>query len=353
MNILFVFYVPSGGVETLNRQRCKALRRYGIQADCLYYDWGSGMQNYVDFPVFITNDEAETRHILNARNYDAIIVTTDHKSFEWFRGLGYGGKLVLEIQGYGSKEFAKEQLTEALPLVNAHASGLINPNTPHITQLFQELYPNIPHFHFNNCFDSERFTYQANPKPEHPIIAWIGRIEDNKNWKEFLYISHLLSYYIPDLQLWMFEDNNLAIPHEREHFMQMIDQLNLRQRLSLRSNVPNGEMPSYFSIIGDSGGFLCSTSKVEGAPLSVLEAMSCKCPVLATDSDGVSASIVHNVTGKSYKQGDISQAAYEAIELMSNRGLREDIKNAAQLHLQTAFNSDLYCREFIDMLYSI
>lgn len=353
MNVLFVFYVPSGGVETLNRQRCQALRRYGIQAECLYYEWGAGMQNKIDFPIYVTREEAEIRHILNARNYYAIVVTTDHASFKWFRRLGYDGRLVLEIQGYGSKENAREKLTEALPVVNAHVSGLINPNTPHITSLFKELYPNIPQFHFNNCFDSERFTYQVQPKPEHPIIGWIGRIEDNKNWREILHITDLLSYYIPDIQLWMFEDNNLAIPHEREEFMQMLDHLNLRHRLTLRSNVPNGEMPSYLSMIGDSGGFLCSTSKVEGAPLAILEAMSCRCPVLTTNSDGVSTSIVHNVTGKSYRQGDISEAVHEALELFSNFRLRENIKNAAQQRLKTAFNSDLYCREFIHMLHMI
>lgn len=353
MNVLFVFYVPSGGVETLNRQRCMALRRYGIQADCLYYDWGAGMQNNTDFPVFVTHDAAETRHILNSRNYDVIVVTTDHDSFEWFRGLGYTGKLVLEIQGYGSKEYARQKLTEAIPVVNANVSGLINPNTPHIAALFEELYPNIPHFHFNNCFNSEQFTYQVQPVPEHPIIAWIGRIEDNKNWREILYICHLMSYYIPDLQLWMFEDSNLAIPHERDQFMQMLEQLNLRQRLTLRSNIPNAEMPAYLSMIGDSGGFLCSTSKVEGAPLAVLEAISCRCPVLATNSDGISSSIVHNVTGKIYAQGDVAQAVYDGIELMGNPDLRKKIKNAAQAHLQIAFNADVYCRQFIHMLYTI
>ncbi|WMT40187.1 glycosyltransferase [Paenibacillus sp. D2_2] len=353
LNILFVFFVPSGGVDSVNRQRCQALRRYGIQADCLYYNWGAGIQNPVDFPIFITSDDYETKQILDFGNYQTIIVTTDHKCFERFRSMGYYGKFILEIQGYGPKETARAKLTEAIPTVNAHASALLNPRTPHIADLFKELYPSIPHFNFNNCFDSDYFTYLPVYSPLHPIIAWVGRIEDNKNWREFLVIGHQLSYYYPDLEMLMFEDSNLSIPSEREQFTQMLDQLNLHGRVRLLSNVPNSEMRYYFSTVGESGGFLISTSKVEGAPQSILEAMSCKCPVLATNSDGVATSVIHNVTGKSYTLGDIGQAVSEARDLINNHVQRDYFRDAAYYHIYKEFGIDKYCKNFINMLYSI
>lgn len=37
MNILFVYYVSSGGVETLNRQRSSALKKKNIKCHFLYY----------------------------------------------------------------------------------------------------------------------------------------------------------------------------------------------------------------------------------------------------------------------------------------------------------------------------
>ncbi|WP_136608372.1 glycosyltransferase family 4 protein [Paenibacillus dokdonensis] len=353
MNVLFVFYVPSGGMDTLNRLRCKALKKYGIHASCLYYFWGAGVQNNDEVPMYITNNDDEIRGILTSGNYDVIVVTTDHTSFPRFRELGYTGKLVLEIQGYGAKENARKQLIEALPYVNRYADALLNPCTPHIAALFQELFPHIPQFHFPNCFDSEAFTYRPAVKPEHPIIAWLGRMEDNKNWREFLHIGHQLSYYIPDVSLWMFEDPNLSDPHERELFEQMVHNLGLRPRLTLRSNVANVQMQNFFSSIGDSGGLMCSTSKVEGGPLSVLEAMSCRCPVLATNSDGVALFIRHNATGKSYTLGNIAQAVQEALDLMINTERRENIRNNALRLLQTEFNPHLYCLSFISMLNQI
>ncbi|MDR9856672.1 glycosyltransferase family 4 protein [Paenibacillus sp. VCA1] len=353
MNVLFVFYVPSGGMDTLNRLRCKALARYGIQASCLYFHWGAGVQNNDGVPVYITNENEEIRRILDAGKFDVIVVTTDHKSFPRFRQLGYTGKLVLEIQGYGAQENARRQLTEAVPYVYSYANALLNPSTPHITALFRELFPGIPQYNFPNMFDADTFTYRPGPQPEQPIIAWIGRMEDNKNWREFLHIGHQLSYYVPNLKLWIFDDPNLSIPHEREQFEYMIGQLGLHSRLTIRSNVANTEMQHYYSAIGDSGGFLCNTSKVEGGPLSVLEAMSCRCPVLATNSDGVAIAIRHNETGKNYTVGNIGQAVQEGLDLLFNAPLRESIRTNAQQRLQTVFNPHNYCVSFIDMLYHI
>ncbi|MGZ7440691.1 glycosyltransferase family 4 protein [Paenibacillus sp. TH7-28] len=351
--VLFVFYVPSGGMETVNRQRCRALRRHGIQAECLYYRWGAGLQNEADFPIYVTNNDDEIHRLLQANRYDCIVVTTDYPSLPRFRRLGYQGKLVLEIQGFGSVATAQKELCAAVPIVHDHAAALMNPKTPHITAIFQQLYPAIPQFYINNCFDADAFAYQSSRDPENPTVAWVGRIEDNKNWREFLYIAHSLLFYDRRIQIWMFEDHYLSDLVERRMFESLVDQLQLGPYLQIRSNVPNREMMFYYSRIGDSGGFLCNTSKVEGAPLSILEAMSCRCPVLASSSDGVISCISHNETGKSYSLGDIGQAVREGRELMLNEPLRSRIRNRALQLVKSEFHPDKYCREFMNMLQTI
>ncbi|MDN4073664.1 glycosyltransferase family 4 protein [Fictibacillus terranigra] len=350
MNILFVFYVPSGGVETLNRQRCLALKKVNINCHFLYYRKERELVNNHYAPAFITDDDKEIKKILSAGNYRAIIITSDYKALRRFRELGYKGKLFLEIQGYGPKDVARAELLKAVPFVTTYGNGLLNPKTPHIEKLFDEFYPSFPKFSFNNCFDTIRFRYQPLPVNSHPIIGWIGRIEDNKNWREFLQIGHELMRHKPTIQLYMFEDPTLSTPTEREEFQQLIKRLNLQSNLTLHANIPNDQMADYFSIIGDSGGFLCSTSKVEGAPYSVLEAMTCKCPILTTDSDGVRSSIIHNQTGKYYTLGNIAEAVREAKELMTDLILRENIRSTALTHVRTHFSPEQYSRHFIDML---
>lgn len=354
MNILFVYYVPSGGVETLNRQRSAALKKHNINAHFLYYEKRRTLINDHNAPTFITNNDIEIKKILDNGDYSAIIVVSDFETLPRFRAMGFQGIMIIEIQGYGPKDVARTVLKNAIPVVNAYANGFLNPKTPHIVQILDEFYPSFPKFSFNNCFDTSQFSYQSLPTNDHPIIAWIGRIEDNKNWREFLRIGYqLINSHHSNIQLYMFEDPTISSPDERGKFKNLIKKLNLEKNLTIHSNVPNRKMAEYFSIIGDSGGFLCSTSKVEGSPYSLLEAMSCKCPVLSTDSDGVRSSIIHNETGKYYTLGNVVEAVKEAKELMTNNILRENIRTKALNHVKTHFNPDLYCRNFITMLDSL
>ncbi|MCU9593811.1 glycosyltransferase family 4 protein [Caldibacillus thermolactis] len=351
MNILFVYYIPSGGVETLNRQRSTALKAINIHSHFLYYEKRRDLINKHDGPIFITNKDDEIKKILDAGNYEVIIVISDFQALPRLRKLGYKGKIIMEIQGYGPKEVARRTLKNVRPLVKQYANGFLNPKTPHIDQLLEEFYPDIPKFRFNNCFDTSKFSYiQTNIHPN-PIIAWIGRIEENKNWSEFLHIgARLIHEYNPNLELYIFEDPTIGDPNDRKRFESLIDQLNIRKNLTRHENIPNSQMAEFFSKIGDSGGFLCSTSKVEGSPYSLLEALSCKCPVLTTDSDGVRSSIIHNQTGKYYQLGNINHAVQQALELLTNHTLREHIRSKGQLYVQKHFNPKLYSQNFKNML---
>lgn len=351
MNILFVYYVPSGGVETLNRQRSAALKQAGINSHFLYFRKARDLVNDHEGPTFITDDDKEIREILNNGNYQLMVITSDYVSILRFRNFGYTGPIVLEIQGYGPKHIARAEMTKAVPYVTTQGNGLLNPKTPHISQIFSELFPATPTFQFNNCFDNKKFTYKQLKRAEKPIVAWIGRLEDNKNWREFLDIGHkLVNDVNKDIQLYMFEDPTLSTAEERAAFQFKVQELNLDKHLTILPNIPHGNMADYFSIIGDSGGFLCSTSKVEGAPYSVLEALSCRCPVLTTDSDGVRSSIIHNMTGKYYPLGNVEAACTEAYELMNNTILREHIRQTAYLHVTREFSPEVYCSNFLEMM---
>ncbi|MDE5053004.1 glycosyltransferase [Niallia taxi] len=351
MNILFVYYVPSGGVETLNRQRSAALKQAGIHSHFLYFRKARDLVNDHEGPTFITDDDTEIKAILEKGNYELMVIISDYKSIPRFRNFGYTGPIILEIQGYGPKHVARAEMTNAVPYVTTPGIGLLNPKTPHISQIFSELFPSIPTFQFNNCFDSKKFTYKRLPKADKPIVAWIGRLEDNKNWREFLQIGkRLLNDVNNGIQLYMFEDPTLSTQEERAAFQLLVDQLQLAEHLTILPNIPNEKMADYYSLIGDSGGFLCSTSKVEGAPYSVLEAFSCRCPVLTTDSDGVRSSIIHNVTGKYYPLGNIDAACKQAKELMYYTTLRERIRTTAYLHLTREFSPEQYCRNFGSMM---
>ncbi|WP_433957930.1 glycosyltransferase [Cytobacillus horneckiae] len=352
-NILFTFYVPSGGVETLNRQRHYALNNVGVNCEFLYSQEGTGLQNKMDAPIYITNKDLEIKEIINKGNYDAIVVGSDLLLLKKLRDFGYKGIVIYEIQGLGfNKEYAEQFLIEhAPPYLNEYCDALLYPKTPHLIEAFERNYPHKEKFSFHNCFNTTDFNYKdLQMNNQNPIIGWVGRLEENKNWQDFLVIGSELIKKNHSIMLWMFEDNTLAAESERIKFEKKIDELNIRNNLTIHANQPHKKMEEFFSMIGDSGGFLCSTSKVEGFGYAVLEAMICRCPVLSTHSDGVSSFIIQNKTGKFFELGNIQQAVEEGNELMADIPLRESIRQNGVDHIKQYFSPTTYAKNFLDMV---
>ncbi|SEP02815.1 glycosyltransferase family 4 protein [Paenibacillus sp. OV219] len=353
MKLLFTFYNPSGGMETLNRIRCKALMKIGVECHLLYNYDGEGRKNIKDIPNFVISDEAEIgRHVMR-HNYDAIIVCTDVLMLLTIRKAGYKGHMIFEIQGLGTMQTANAVLKDISPRVLQNADALLYPKTNHLQELLTKHMNDIPHYSFDDPLDTENFGYSSYPIKPFPVIGWVGRIEANKNWREFLLIGSRLLNKFPESYLWIFGDATLNDPAEKEHFDRWVSGLQLQNKLITYSNIPHEQIADYFSVIGDSGGLLCSTSILEGFGYAVAEAMLCRCPVLTTDSDGIRRFMIHNVTGKLYARGNLDQAVKEAESLMHDAPLRKSIRKNAERHMKLNFSADKYTTNFMKMLVSL
>jgi glycosyltransferase involved in cell wall biosynthesis len=350
MKILFTFFVASGGMETLNRERCLALQKLGIECHLLYERKGSGLQNNTSgIPTFVTTDPSEIKHLIDTHQYDAIIVASNYMTLQHIRNADYRGPLVFECQGLGTVEQATGTLLEALPFVHSFSNAILLPQTDHMIKLIESIYPGFQIFSFHNLLNTDTFCFRTVTPPEYPIIGWVGRIEKNKNWREFLQMAEAWTQHTPNLKVWLFEDPNIYEEGERRAFEQVLSQQN-HLNVKRFSNVPHHEMPTYYSMIGDSGGFLCSTSIQEGFGYALLEAMSCRCPVLSSDSGGPRNFIIPEVTGKMYPVLDPAKGIQQGTELLSNSKLREKSRNKARAYVVSHFSPDIYCKHFLSML---
>ncbi|MEC0182645.1 glycosyltransferase family 4 protein [Paenibacillus peoriae] len=350
MKILFTYIVPSGGMETLNRTRGEALQKNGVNCHFLYSRDGAGLQNVSGCPTHISDDDQQIQQLLNKEGFAAVVVSSDFIMLERLRRLGFTGPVIFEVQGLGPIEYATQFINEAASYILSYADALLYPPTSHLNQLFAQ-FPTKIHFNFSNCIDTGKIQYRQSIQYSYPIIGWVGRIEPNKNWRECLEIVHHSVACEPSLRLWVFEDANLSTHSEREDFLEMVSHFHLKRRLKLFSNIPHSEMPYYYSAIGDSGGYLLSTSVLEGFGYAVGEAMSCRCPILTTDSDGVRAFIKHDITGKFYPRGSIETAVQQGLELMRNGPLRHAIRNNGRENIELNFSSESYVAHFIGMLH--
>jgi len=355
LKLLFTYFVPSGGVETLNRHRARALRRIGIESHLLYLWRGAGEQNLInsDIPYLVTNDDRQIAELLAMHRYDAVIASCDHLMLERIRGNGYAGPILYDAQGLGSRETAASTLQKAAPFIRRYARAIISPQTSHLMELFNRLYPDLPRFYLHNPFDAARFHYRSVAETTQggaPVAAWIGRLEGNKNGELYLRICAELSRRVPDLRLWVFLDATIGDKKEALRFRERAEQLKLSSRMMRLSNVPHADMPDYLSAIGDSGGFLLSTSGTEGFGYAVAEAMSCRCPVVATDSDGVRMMIEDGRTGLFFRSGTASEGASQSLRLLEDRALASFIREEAYRRITTTFHPDRYCADMANVL---
>ncbi|MFF2156360.1 glycosyltransferase family 4 protein [Paenibacillus chitinolyticus] len=348
MKLLFVFYIPSGGMETLNRQRVNALKRIGISCSLLYLHEGTGMQNLDGVPVYVTKDEKEITELVNRERFEAVIISTVAELILPLRSSDYTGKIIYEAQGLGSVEEAEFILKRVLPLLTLHADAVLYPRTPHLIRIFETHYARMKRFSFHNCIDMESFRFERHPVAPVPIIGWVGRIEPNKNWRSLLEVGRLFKTRNRPVEIRMYVDNTLG--SEEGEFRKLVADYELGSRLTVQANLPHKEMARQYSVIGDSGGVLLSTSRVEGFGYAVLEAMCCRCPVVSTDSDGVRSFIADRVTGRFYPHDDHEEAFRQISELMDNVPLREEIRFRASRHAAECFSPDLYARQFSCML---
>jgi glycosyltransferase involved in cell wall biosynthesis len=349
LKILFVFYLPSGGVETLNRHRRIALKKH----DCefLYFNNEKSSINDHGAPVYITNSDAEIKNIISKGKYDLIVVTSAYQAMPRLRNLGYKGQFVYEIQG-GQYVDLKNMLIKGKLIISNYASGILTPITPYIIELTNQILSKTPRYSFNNCIEVTSITQKMNVKSSNtPLVAWIGRIQENKNWKEFLLIGKKLIDYNSNLKLCMYVDPVLSNLQDRNEFKKKIEEMAFGDNLILFTDVKNEEMKQHFMRIGNSGGFLCITSKYEGATTYVaLEAMSTFCPVLTTDCNGIRSAIIHNKTGKYYQIGNIQDAYNKSLELLNDLPSRKKIIQSASHHINENFSTGRYASNFEIML---
>lgn len=353
MKVLFTFYVPSGGVETLNRLRCEALREVAIKGHLLYTSTGSGLQNISDIPTFISPTDPELFKLLQMFQYDAIIATSDYLMPQRIRNLNYTGPILFEAQGFGTMTAAKSTLTEGASILQANCQGVLMPPTPHLLQLIDEFCPSLSKFTFPNPLDTVKFCYQPGNVPLKPVIAWIGRLEMNKNWGLFLEIAKSLSKLKHNLEFWVFLDDMLSPKETLQLFWQKVHSYGLHDHIKIHKNAPHSAMPGYLSQVGDSGGFLLSTSVLEGFGYAVAEAIACRCPVLSTDSEGVRFFIRHNETGKFFDRDNEDDALQQALELMENLHLREHIRNRGAEYVLNFMSPQQYAADFRNMLLNL
>lgn len=177
--------------------------------------------------------------------------------------------------------------------------------------------------------------------PENPLVIGIGRISAQKDFATFIRVANKVVASHPNVCFAIAgpnEDKTLAAALQKQ-----ISELCLDQRvfiLGARNDVP--------ALLEQSDVFL-STAIFEGHPLTSLEAMSLKKPVVAMDCLGLRECIQSGWDGLLVPLGDEESCAKEVLRVLTDNTLGSSLGERARTTVASRYSAAVYANGFLDI----
>lgn len=171
------------------------------------------------------------------------------------------------------------------------------------------------------------------------VLGTVGRFSAQKNPLEWIKVAQLVSQVIPDCWFLMVGDGPL-----RQQAEEILEDMKLSRRTILtgiRRDIP--------ALLSAMDVFLL-TSRWEGLPRVISQAMSMGLPVVATSVDGSKELIQTGVNGFLCPPGDLDCLSQSCIELLQNRELQQAFSKAGQTTVKQDFDLSQMIAQ-IDSLY--
>ncbi|MCM1119556.1 MAG: glycosyltransferase [bacterium] len=142
-------------------------------------------------------------------------------------------------------------------------------------------------------------SYRAEPKAvmgirqrycegEMPLMVTVSRLGHEKNVPFLLRCMARLKQFLPDFRLMVIGDGP-----QREEYMDLCEQLDIRQQICFLGSLPNREIAAHMA----AADCFVFASKTETQGIVILEAMAAKTPVVAVRASGVEDLVEDGVNG--------------------------------------------------------
>ena len=166
-----------------------------------------------------------------------------------------------------------------------------------------------------------------------PLVVQVGNLKPQKAPLDFVRTAAAVSRRIPDARFLVAGDGPLRSDAER-----LAEHLGLGGRLVMPGWIE--DVPAVL----DAADVAVLTSRHEGLPRAVVEALAAGVPVVATAVDGTPEVVRHGENGFLAPPGDVEALAAGVVRLLEDRTLRQRMGAAAPRNLE-AFDIDRMVRE--------
>lgn len=340
MKLLLVYQICSfGGVETVLRNRAVGLRALGHEVRiALLEDLGGGSVFDGLDDVEIEPGEGRLRTWLADESLEVVAAIDTPSLYPLVAKSGFRGRLVTEVH---SNNFANMGYLES---VGASGSSRLLFPSLFQAELVASRYPAVSasDLAFSvvpNPVDTELFRFvPPEPAPTAPVYAWVGRLEDQKNWRHFVEVAGGVARRRSQATFLLV--GGIAAPD--------VVKTELRERVSVEGLLGRfrwlpalayGRMPALYSAVAASGGCLVPTSSFEPFGMTALEAMACRCPVVTARTGGLAELVSDGGTGLCFDVGDTDAAVEQVLRVTDDGALRARVVNGAADRVEREFAS--------------
>lgn len=327
MKVLFVYkYLTLGGVEAVLRARLDGLEASGIEAHAwFFHDYGgrSIFQGRED--RLHVGPVEECLRFARREGFDLLSSIDTEEVLPGFKGASGKPRLVMECHS------AYLSNIEYLRTLAAHRpAAVFTPSEAQRRLVLERVGEGIAARVVPNPLRRE-FVAEPPPfpaPPPRPVVAWIGRLDDHKNWRGFVEIAGLLGRRGAVHEAWI-----IGKPIETDGPARLLaaarEEKALR-RLRWFGALPYGRIPTFLDAVRDSGGVVVSTSRGESFGLTIAEAMARGCAVAAPDHSAFPEFVEPGKTGALFTPGSATTAADRIQELLADAGLRAALGGRAR-----------------------
>jgi polysaccharide biosynthesis protein PelF len=182
-------------------------------------------------------------------------------------------------------------------------------------------------------------------EPAVPTISWVGRIDPVKDLETLLEAFSLVHEQMPEARLRMFG----SAPPGQEGYLSRCRALAARLGLAEAATFEGRVDQIRDAYEAGQVVVLCSIS--EGFPYTLIEAMTCGRPCVATDVGGVTEAL--SDTGVVVPAGSPDDLARACLTLLRDRPLRERLGAAARTRALELFTVDRSIRAFDEIYTSV
>ena len=170
------------------------------------------------------------------------------------------------------------------------------------------------------------------------VILFVGRLNRDKGVLDLAAAFDVIAKSNPDVML-------LLVGSEEDVAFSRIQVIcdAVRDRLQ---HVSFTSMPERYMAAAD---IYCLPSYREGFGMTIIEAAACAVPTVATRIYGITDAVAEGKTGLLYPVGDVTALTQNLLKLIAEKGLRQQMGNAARLRAMELFPSEKIIRETMMM----